>query len=155
GSFQFQVTDSLGNSLSSNTATMDITITPPPAPTAVNSTITPPRSAARSVRKAYLAFSEAVAANKMAPVTITSLPSDGTLALNGTAIADGQVITAAELNAGDLTFVPNTGSTTAGSFQFRVTDSLGNSLSSNTATMDITITPPPAPTAVNITITPP
>src|SRR5262249_27423002 len=79
-----------------------------------------------------------------ASVTITSLPSDGTLALNGTAIAVGQVITAAKLNAGALTFVPNTGSTAAGSFQFRVTDSLGNSLSSNTATMDITITPPPA-----------
>ena len=153
GSFQFQVTDSLGGSLSSNTATMDITITPPSAPTAVNSAITATEDTPYTFKVADFGFSDAVAADTLASVTITSLPSDGTLALNGTAITAGQVITAAELNAGDLTFAPNTGSTTAGSFQFQVTDSLGGSLSSNTATMDITITPPSAPTAVNSAIT--
>src|SRR5262245_14761480 len=110
---------------------------------AVNSAITATEDTPYTFKVADFGFSDAVAADTLASVTITSLPSDGTLALNGTAIADGQVITAAELNAGDLTFVPNTGSTTAGSFQFQVTDSLRNRLSSNTATMDITITPPP------------
>src|SRR5262249_34172473 len=148
----FQVTGSLGNSLSSNTATMDITITPP-AIAAVDSAITATEGTPYSCKGADFGFSDAVSADTLASVTITSLPSDGTLALNGTAIAAGQVITAAELNAGDLTFVPNTGSTTAGSFQFQVTDSLSNSLSSNTAMMDITITPPPAIAAVNSAIT--
>jgi Cadherin-like len=112
--------------------------------TAVDSAITATEDTPYTFKVADFGFSAAVAADTLASVTITSLPSDGTLALNGTAIADGQFITAAELNAGDLTFVPNTGSTTAGSFQFQVTDSLRNRLSSNTATMDITITPPPA-----------
>jgi large repetitive protein len=112
--------------------------------TAVNSAIAATEDTPYTFNVADFRFSDAVAADTLASVTITSLPSDGMLALNGPAIADGQVITAAELNAGDLTFVPNTGSTTAGSFQFQVTDSLGNSPSSNTATMDITITPPPA-----------
>ena len=92
-------------------------------------------------------FSDAVAADTLGSITITSLPSDGTLELNGVAItADGQVVTANELTAGDLTFVPTSGSTTAGSFQFQVTDSLGSTTSSNTATMEITITPPSAAT---------
>src|SRR5215831_3424921 len=157
GSFQFKVTDSLSNSLSSNTATMNIAITPPPtpAPTAVNSAITATENTPYTFKVADFGFSDAVAADTLASVTITSLPSDGTLALNGTAIANGQVITAAALNAGNLTFVPNTGSIAVGSFQFKVTDSLSNSLSSNTATMNIAITPPPtpAPTAVNSAIT--
>jgi hypothetical protein len=112
----------------------------------VDSAITATEDTPYTFKVADFGFSDAVAADTLASVTITSLPSDGTLALNGTAIAVGQVITAAKLNAGALTFVPNTGSTAAGSFQFRVTDSLGNSLSSNTATMDITITPDPPST---------
>src|SRR5437660_1081334 len=123
------------------------------APTAVNSAITTTEETPYTFKVANFGFSDAVAADTLASVTITSLPSDGKLALNGTAIAGGQLITAAQLSAGDLTFVPTTGSTTAGSFQFKVTDSLGNRLSSNTATMNITITPPPAPTAVNSAIT--
>src|SRR5215831_20727168 len=147
GSFQFKVTDSLSNSLSSNTATMNIAITPPPtpAPTAVNSAITATENTPYTFKVADFGFSDAVAADTLASVTITSLLSDGTLALNGTAIANGQVITAAALNAGNLAFVPNTGSIAGGSFQFKVTDSLSNSLSSNTATMNIDITPSTGP----------
>src|SRR5262249_12873789 len=123
--------------------------------TAVNSAITATETTPYTFKVADFGFSDAVAADTLASVTITSLPSDGTLALNGTAIANGQVITAAALNAGNLTFVPNTGSIAVGSFQFKVTDSLSNSLSSNTATMNIAITPPPtpAPTALNTAIT--
>ena len=154
GSFQFQVTDSLGSTTSSNTATMEITITPPSAPTAVNGAITATEDTAYTFKVADFGFSDAVAADTLGSITITSLPSDGTLELNGVAItADGQVVTANELTAGDLTFVPTSGSTTAGSFQFQVTDSLGSTTSSNTATMEITITPPSAPTAVNGAIT--
>ena len=154
GSFQFQVTDSLGSTTSSNTATMEITITPPSAPTAVNGAITATEDTAYIFKVADFGFSDAVAADTLGSITITSLPSDGTLELNGVAItADGQVVTANELTAGDLTFVPTSGSTTAGSFQFQVTDSLGSTTSSNTATMEITITPPSAPTAVNGAIT--
>ena len=158
GSFQFQVTDSLGGTISANTATMDITINVPPAPTAVNSAITATEDTTYSFKVADFGFSDAVAADTLGSITITSLPTtDGTLYLNTTgtpvAVTAGEVITAAELGAGDLTFVPNTNSTAAGSFQFQVTDSLGGTISANTATMDITINVPSAPTAVNSAIT--
>src|SRR5208282_4178247 len=153
GAFNFQVTDSLGSTLSSNTATMDITINPPSAPTAVNSAITATEDTTYTFKLTDFGFSDAVAADTLASVTITSLPSDGTLALNGAAITSGSLVTAAELTAGDLTFVPTSASSTAGAFNFQVTDSLGSTLSSNTATMDITINPPSAPTAVNSAIT--
>jgi hypothetical protein len=61
----------------------------------------PPRTPPYTFKVADFGFTAAVAADTLASVTITSLPSDGTLALNGTAIADGQVITAAELAALD------------------------------------------------------
>src|SRR5215831_4070233 len=112
--------------------------------TAVNSAITVSENTPYTFKVADFGFSDAVAADTLASVIITSLPS-GTLALNGTAIANGQVITAAALNAGNLTFVPNTGSIAVGSFQFKVTDSLSNSLSSNNATMNIAITPSTGP----------
>ena len=152
GSFQFQVTDSLGSTTSSNTATMKITVIPRSTLTSVDGAIT--------AAGTPLTSSGADSASRMrlpphaGRITVISLPSDGTLELNGVAItADGQVVTANELTAGDLTFVPTSGSTTAGSFQFQVTDSLGSTTSSNTATMEITITPPSAPTAVNGAIT--
>src|SRR5262249_17758879 len=113
--------------------------------TAVNSAITATESTPYTFKVADFGFSDAAAADRLASVTIAWMPSDGSLALNGTAIANGQVITAAALNAGNLTFVPNTGSIAVGSFQFKVTDSLSNSLSSNTATMNIAITPSTGP----------
>jgi hypothetical protein len=69
--------------------------------TAVDSAITATEDTPYTFKVADFGFSAAVAADTLASVTITSLPSDGTLALNGTAIADGQVITAAELAALD------------------------------------------------------
>ena len=106
------------------------TATPPSAPTAVNGAITATEDTAYTFKVADFGFSDAVAADTLGSITITSLPSDGTLELNGVAItADGQVVTANELTAGDLTFVPTSGSTTAGSFQFQVTDSLGSTTS--------------------------
>ena len=86
GSFQFQVTDSLGSTTSSNTATMEITITPPSAPTAVNDAITATEDTAYIFKVADFGFSDAVAAVTLGSITITSLPSDGTLELNGVAI---------------------------------------------------------------------
>src|SRR5262249_41969313 len=50
-----------------------------------------------------------------------------------------QVITASQISGGQLTFVPNANSTTAGSFNFKVTDSLGGTTSATAATMTINI----------------
>ena len=49
------------------------------------------------------------------------------------------MITAAEIAAGDLTLVPNTDTTTTGSFNFQVTDQAGQTLSANTAAMTVNL----------------
>ena len=68
---------------------------------------------------------------------MTSLPGDGTLKLSGTNATTNQVIT--NITSGLLTFVPSNNSTTAGSFQFNVTDSVNGRTSAAAATMSITI----------------
>src|SRR5436190_10450500 len=86
----------------------------------------------------------------MASITVTSLPTTGTLKYNGTAITAPQAsagfpITAA--NIGSLTSVPNTAVTTQGSFGFKVTDSLGGTTSASAATMTLNVTADAGPTA--------
>ncbi|HKF73165.1 MAG TPA: hypothetical protein VKB68_15540, partial [Stellaceae bacterium] len=49
---------------------------------------------------------------------------------------------ASDISAGHLTFVPNTNVTTAGSFNFKVTDSLGGTTSAAAATMSVNIAVP-------------
>src|SRR5262249_62359832 len=72
-------------------------------------------------------------------------PSPASFAHNAPPIANAPLSLHDALPICNLTFVPNTGSIAVGSFQFKVTDSLSNSLSSNTATMNIAITPSTGP----------
>jgi hypothetical protein len=81
-----------------------------------------------------------------AGVKITTLPSTGTIKLNGTAIAAGDMITKAQLDANALTFEPAAGSAgTSPTFTFQVRDDGGTANSgvdmdqtANTFTIAIT-----------------
>ena len=145
GSFNFQVTDQAGQTLSANTAAMTVTITADAGPTAVASAVTATEDNTYAFKVADFKFTDSAdtTPDTLGSVTITSLPSDGTLFFfNGTtevAVTTGQVITAAEIAAGDLTLVPNTDTTTTGSFNFQVTDQAGQTLSANTAAMTVTL----------------
>ena len=145
GSFNFQVTDQAGQTLSANTAAMTVTITADAGPTAVASAVTATEDTAYAFKVADFKFTDSAdtTPDTLGSVTITSLPTDGTLIFfNGAtevAVTTGQVITAAEIAAGDLTLVPNTDTTTTGSFQFKVTDSEGGTLSANAATMTVNL----------------
>ena len=159
GSFNFQVTDQAGQTLSANTAAMTVTITADAGPTAVASAVTATEDNTYAFKVADFKFTDSAdtTPDTLGSVTITSLPSDGTLFFfNGTtevAVTTGQVITAAEIAAGDLTLVPNTDTTTTGSFNFQVTDQAGQTLSANTAAMTVTITADAGPTAVASAVT--
>ena len=159
GSFNFQVTDQAGQTLSANTAAMTVTITADAGPTAVASAVTATEDTTYAFKVADFKFTDSADAtpDTLGSVTITSLPSDGTLFFfNGetkVAVTTGQVITAAEIAAGDLTLVPNTDTTTTGSFNFQVTDQAGQTLSANTAAMTVTITADAGPTAVASAVT--
>src|SRR5262249_60504206 len=81
----------------------------------------------------------------LASITITSLPTTGTLKLGTVNVTVGQVISAASI--ANLTFVPNTNVTTQGSLHFNLTDSLGGTTSTTPATMTINVTPDAGPIA--------
>ncbi|MGV2896694.1 VCBS domain-containing protein, partial [Achromobacter sp. AGC78] len=74
------------------------------------------------------AFSDPVEGHSMKSVIIDSLPSGGTLYLNGQAVTQGQEISAADLAGGKLLYTPNTsnvGENAGASFQFQVKDTGG------------------------------
>lgn len=60
-------------------------------------------------------------------VAITKLPSAGVMQLNGVDIVEGQTITAAELTAGQLVFIPATDAygDHYASFEFKASDGIG------------------------------
>ncbi|WP_427770702.1 retention module-containing protein [Comamonas thiooxydans] len=74
------------------------------------------------------AFSDPVEGHSMKSVIIDSLPSGGTLYLNGQAVTQGQEISAADLASGKLVYTPNAsnvGENAGASFQFQVKDTGG------------------------------
>ncbi len=79
----------------------------------------------------------------LASVRITSVPAKGTLALSGTAVTANQVVTRANIDAGDLTYTAptNEGGNPLTTFGFKVND--GATDSSSAYTMSIVVAPPP------------
>ncbi|KIQ23265.1 hypothetical protein RT97_25870 [Variovorax paradoxus] len=98
---------------------------------------TPPQSADATVGgtedtpvvlvPANFAFTDADAGQSLAGVRIDSLPVNGTLLLNGVAVAVGQTVSASDIAAGNLRFVPGANGNGAAyaSFTFSVQDSGG------------------------------
>jgi hypothetical protein len=142
GSFTFQVTDTFGNTTSSNAATMTINVTPDDQPLAIDSHVTINEDHSYTFQLTDFGYSD----NDPKPdpiksITVASLPTTGTLYLDGHAVAANQVISAADISAGKLTFMPGVDVTASGTFGFQVADTFGNTTSSNTATMTIDVTP--------------
>lgn len=80
----------------------------------------------------------------LAGVVLTTLPADGVLRLNGAAItAAGTFVSAADIVAGNLTFLPDADENGAGyaSFTFQVRDDGGNNTDPTPATLTIDVTP--------------
>ncbi|MFM8331299.1 MAG: SdrD B-like domain-containing protein, partial [Candidatus Methylumidiphilus sp.] len=126
------------------------------APTAQNSAVTGLEDTTYTFTKADFKFTDPNG-DSLGSVTISTLPVEGTLKYNnGTTLVNvtaGQVITAADIAAGKLQFVPDLNESSApcnaagvgnfkqdyAQFQFSVKDSTGQA--SGAATMNIDITP--------------
>ncbi|WP_437883338.1 retention module-containing protein [Pseudomonas sp. LRF_L74] len=93
------------------------------------------------------AFSDVDSGDSLKAVRIDSLPSGGSLTLNGTPVATGALIPAASL--GNLTFTPAAGSGGDSSFKFSVQDQ-SSAFSANSYTM--TLKDAVAPTVTGITL---
>ena len=138
-SFGFKVSDGL---LSSDSAyTMTLNVTPVnDAPTASNRAVTFNEDTTKTFALADFGFSDVDAGDSLQSVTVTTLEALGALKLNGVDVTLNQVISAADITAGKLTYSPVANGNGAGyaSFGFKVSDGLLSSASAYTMTLNVT-----------------
>ena len=145
--FTYTLTDSDGESA---TATVTITVTPVnDAPKGTDNTIIVLEDGARTLTAADFGFSDPgdSPSDTWVSVTITQLPAAGRFRLDGSDVTLNQVISKADIDAGNLTFTPAADASGTGYavFQFAVTDDGGTSNGGvdtdptpNTITFDVT-----------------
>ncbi|MET0074000.1 MAG: Ig-like domain-containing protein [Candidatus Thiodiazotropha lotti] len=151
-SFGFSVNDGTVDSVASYTMTMDVTAVND-APTAANNTVTTNEDTSYTFTAADFNFSD-IDGDTLASVKITTLETVGALQLSGVDVTVNQIITKADIDAGNLKFVPVANANGAGydSFGFSVNDGTVDSAASYTMTVDVTAVND-APTAANNTVT--
>lgn len=95
------------------------------APTGADATVTINEDTSHTLTTADFGFSDVDAGDTMSAVRIDSLPSAGTLTLSGVAVTAGQVVTMADITAGNLVFTPAADANGTGyaNFTFSVRDS--------------------------------
>ncbi|MCB0969416.1 MAG: cadherin-like domain-containing protein, partial [Ilumatobacter sp.] len=151
-SFTFSVKDSSGSfDATSRTITFDVTAVDDP-PTGADNTITTDEDTAYTFSASDFGFSD-VDSDTFAAVRIDSVPGAGSLELNGVAVANGDVVDAADI--GLLVFTPGADDNGSGyaSFTFSVKDSAGTfDTTPRTITVDVTPVDDP-PTGADKTIT--
>ena len=107
-------------------------------PTAANKTVETIAGTAYAFTAADFGFADADG-DMLASVKIESLPTVGTLALDGTAVMLNDVVTRAQIDGGMLTFTPASDASGTGyaSFTFKVNDGRDDSASAYTMTIDV------------------
>ena len=127
------------------------------APTAANKTVTTRVGTAYTFDDDDFGFADTDAGDTLASVKIVTVPTPGTLALDGTAVTLNQVVTKRDIDADILTFTPVAGASgdPYATFTFKVNDGTDDSASTYTMTIDVTAAPVTntAPTAANNTVT--
>ncbi|WP_331648373.1 tandem-95 repeat protein, partial [Piscinibacter sp.] len=137
-SISYTVTDSQGGS-SSASVTVNVGNNTPP--TGADSAHALAEDGSYVVQSGDFGFADADAGQTLSNVRIDALPAAGALLLNGSAVLAGQVISAANLDAGNLVFVPAADASGApyASFSFSVQDSAGAfDAAPNTLTLNVT-----------------
>ena len=92
-------------------------------PTATDNTVTATEDTAFVFAAANFGFTDVDTADQLQSITVTTLASTGTLALNGSTVTVGQSISSGDIAAGALTFTPLANANGAGydSFQLPLT----------------------------------
>jgi Ca2+-binding RTX toxin-like protein len=149
----FKVSDGTALSAAAYTLTMDVTALNN-APTASNRAVSVDEDTTKVFAIADFGFSDVDSGDTLQSVTITALPGGTGLKLNGVAVTASQVITAADISSGLLTFTPEANANGNGyaNFGFKVSD--GNALSASAYTMTIDVDAvDDLPTATNLNVT--
>lgn len=110
------------------------------APTAANNTLTVNEDTNLALTAGNFNFSDVDAGNTLQSIKITTLPTAGTLKLNGTNVTLNQVISRADIEAGNLVFKGTQDAKGApyGTFGFKVNDGTAESASAYTMTLNVT-----------------
>jgi hypothetical protein len=107
------------------------------APTSTGGSVITRIDTVKTFAAADFQFSDVDTGDTLQAVQVTSLPTHGILNLTGVAVSSNQVVVVSDIQAGNLTYTPNTGYTGPDSFKFQVSD---GALNSANATMAITVT---------------
>ena len=110
------------------------------APTAANNTVTTVVDRAYVFSADDFGFADADTSDTLASVKIVTLPTPGTLALDGTAVLADADVTKAQIDGGMLTFTPVAGASgdPYTTFTFKVNDGTVDSASAYTMTINVT-----------------
>ena len=113
------------------------------APTAADNTVTTGVGAAYTFTADDFGFDDADTGAALASVKIVTLPSPGTLALDGAAVVVDDVVTKAQIDGNMLTFTPVAGASGApyATFTFKVNDGTDDSAVANTMTINVAVLP--------------
>ncbi len=145
-SFTYEVSDTNGGS---NTVTVNIIINSVnDSPSGANSTVTTMEDTDFAFAVSDFNFTDAIDGNIFLAVTIDTTPANGQLLLDGTAVITGDIILAADIDAGLLMFQPgsNDSGTNYAEFSFRVQDdgaltNGGSDTDATSRTITINVTP--------------
>ena len=110
------------------------------APTAADNTVTTGVGTAYTFKADDFGFADADAIDVLASVKIVTLPAAGTLALDGTAVMQNDVVAWDDIEDDKLTFMPvaGAGGTGYATFTFKVNDGTVDSAIAYTMTIDVT-----------------
>ena len=152
-SFDFEVGDGSNFSLTDYTLTVNVTPVNDPPTGSANSVSTNEDITYTFAAADFTVGYSDPETDPFAEIRITSLESVGSLLLGGVAVTLNQVITLAQLNANQLTFVPvaNQSGSPYDSFDFEVGDGSDFSVSDYTLTVNVTpVNDPPTGSANSV-----
>ena len=125
------------------------------APTSADKTVSTNEDTAYIFKAGDFAFTDTDTdpSDALASVTVVTLPGVGALALDGTDVGAGDVVSRADIDALKLVFTPaeNANGNAYASFNFKVSDGTDESASGYTMTIDVTAVND-APTAADVTV---
>ncbi|MEZ4987742.1 MAG: cadherin-like domain-containing protein [Saprospiraceae bacterium] len=100
-----------------------------------------PRGDQRTITQTYLLTEDATSSPTQLVYTLETLPSEGTLRLNGSPLLAGHTFTQANINNGQLVYQHNGGIILSDDFAFTVTNNDGVSITGNLFQIQITVMP--------------
>ena len=136
--FNFTVTDGTGTTDASATATIDV-LAVNDRPTGADNLLTLNEDSTYTLSADDFGFADVDTGDSLQSVQIQSLPTNGSLQLNGVDVAANQVISVADIDNDNLTFTPAENDSGAGytSLTFSVNDGTADSSAQQTLIFDV------------------